>query len=43
MKTEWNPNDFQGRTEEQVRRNNKVFGISMIILIIGVTLVKLIF
>jgi hypothetical protein len=34
---EWNRNEWQGRSEEQVRRNNKVFGMSIIISFIGIT------
>jgi hypothetical protein len=30
----WNPNDWQGRTEEQVERNYKVFGRSIVIVLI---------
>ena len=33
---DWNPNDWQGRTREQVERNNKVFGYSVIMSIIVV-------
>jgi uncharacterized membrane protein YidH (DUF202 family) len=28
---EWNRNEWQGRSKEQVDRNNKVFGLSIII------------
>lgn len=35
----WDPNDWQGRTREQVERNNRVFGYSVIILIIVVAIV----
>jgi len=27
MEKEWNPNDFQGRSKEQVERNYRVFEI----------------
>jgi hypothetical protein len=30
----WNPNDWQGRTKEQVERNYKVFGRSIVIVLI---------
>jgi uncharacterized membrane protein YidH (DUF202 family) len=38
-KMNWDPNDWQGRTREQVERNNRVFGYSVIILIIVVAIV----
>ena len=38
----WDPNDWQGRTREQVERNNKVFGYSVIISIIVVAIVLII-
>jgi hypothetical protein len=34
----WDPNDWQGRTREQVERNNRVFGYSVIISIIVVAI-----
>jgi hypothetical protein len=36
---DWNPNEWQGRTREQVERNNKVFGYSVIMSIIVVVIV----
>jgi uncharacterized Rmd1/YagE family protein len=30
----WDSDDWQGRSEEQVNRNNKVFGWSIVIVII---------
>lgn len=27
----WDPNDWQGRTRQQVERNNRVFGIMVIV------------
>jgi uncharacterized membrane protein YidH (DUF202 family) len=38
----WNPNDWQGRTREQVERNNKVFGYSVIMSIIVVVIVLIV-
>jgi hypothetical protein len=38
----WDPDDWQGRTRQQVERNNKVFGYSVIISIIVVAIVLII-
>lgn len=38
----WDPNDWQGRTREQVERNNKVFGYSVIVSIIVVVIALII-
>lgn len=39
MEKEWNPNDYQGRSQKQVENNNKVFGFSVIL--IGISLLGL--
>jgi hypothetical protein len=31
MEKEWNPNDFQGRSKEQVERNYRVFEIFLVL------------
>lgn len=39
MEKEFNPNDYQGRTEEQVKRNNISFAISTgLIALLGIIL-----
>jgi len=31
MEKDWNPNDFQGRSKDQVERNYRVFAIFLIL------------
>jgi uncharacterized membrane protein YidH (DUF202 family) len=38
----WDPNEWQGRSKEQVERNNKVFGYSVIMSIILVVIVVIV-
>jgi hypothetical protein len=38
----WDPNEWQGRTKEQVERNNKVFGYSIIMSIIVVVILVIV-
>jgi len=42
---EWNPDDWQGRSEKQVEDNNKIFGITIIsfILVLLVLLLMSVF
>ena len=37
MEKEWNPNDYQGRSQKQVENNNKVFG--MMVILVGFTII----
>ena len=37
MEKEWDPNDYQGRSQKQVENNNKVFG--MMVILVGVTII----
>jgi hypothetical protein len=37
MKKDWDPNDFQGRSQRQVENNNKVFGMSIILSLVVIT------
>jgi hypothetical protein len=38
----WDPDDWQGRTRQQVERNNKVFGYSIIMSIIVVVILVIV-
>jgi type IV secretory pathway component VirB8 len=38
----WDPNEWQGRSKEQVERNNKVFGYSVIMSIIVAVIVVIV-
>jgi uncharacterized membrane protein YidH (DUF202 family) len=38
----WDPNEWQGRSKEQVERNNKVFGYSVIMSIIVTVIVVIV-
>ena len=37
MEKEWDPNDYQGRSQKQVENNNKVFG--MMVILVGFTII----